>query len=449
MLSAKKMIGFLVSSTRLPILLVMFVLALSVGGALYFFSAKLGFSGPAIRNVDIRSVTPESATITWKSDGPGDSVVEYGTIRALLPATADGNQVVTTGRRIRFNNSVRLYRLSENTTYFFKVSSTNWEGTTTDDNHGSLYSFTTAAVGDLTFSNIQVIDITATSASVMWETDVPSYAAVERNIQPIYFQCPPTTYNPQSDPFYCTVWDPHTPPTTNSLVRLAELQPETEYHFRVRGGPEVGGYYYFQISPVSFTTLPSIGEVIDLQINSSDDDAHEVPGALPSYSHTDPTILAGSTAAPITDGWRWEGLAIPAGSTITEAWVELHQNRRGRGFVSLLSLEDSPNPASFSAASTPPDRWKTRTQWEIRWSWPHTKVVPGTITTASLVNGVQELVDNYGGINSIVFLERGVEAASNLTNEWSAYDLDPSLSARLHIQFIGPSDTTVPIISAD
>jgi len=294
-----------------------------------------------------------------------------------------------------------------------------------------------------------VLDITATSASVTWETNVPSHASVERNIQPIYFLCPYVTYNPQADPIYCAVWDMTL--TTNPVIRLAELQPETKYHFRVRGALGMYSPIWSQISPFSFTTLPSLGEAIDLQIDSSDDDAHEVPGASPTYSHTDPTILAGSTAAPITDGWRWDGLAVPAGSTITEAWVELHQNRRGRGFVSLLSLEDSPNPAPFSAASTPLDRWNTRTQWEIRWAWPHTKVVPTRITTASLVNGVQELVDKYGGINSIVLLERGMEleVESNLTNQWSAYDLDPSLSARLHIQFIGPSDTTVPIISAD
>ena len=43
--------------------------------------------------------------------------------------------------------------------------------------------------------------------------------------------------------------------------------------------------------------------------------------------------------------------------------------------VTLLSLEDSPNPAPFSAGSKPPDRWANRTQWEIQFGWPHTDAV--------------------------------------------------------------------------
>lgn len=408
------------------------------GGALYSFATTGGAPAPVISNVQVTSISSVDATITWDTDVSADSQVSYGTTGALGQSISSGGQVT--------GHSVTLIGLGASTSYLFEVSSTNAGGTTTDDNGGSLYGFTTSGASGLTISNIQILDITGTSATVTWNTNVPSHASVERNIQPIFFLCPLITFNPQADSFYCTTWDQI--PTTNPVVRLAELQPNTEYHIRVRSAVEAGGEIFSQIHPFSFTTLDSIGVAVEQQVARSNDDAHEAPGAIPAYSHTTATIIAGTpSTTPVTGGWRWDGLAIPAGATITEAWVELDQNDVGTGFVSMLSLENSPAPASFSIASAPPDRWNNRTLWEIHWPWPHTQTIGSTITTSSLVIGVQELVDTHGGVDSIVVLERGFTEEPSRTHKWSAYDLAPSLGARLHIQFIDPSDQTTPIIS--
>jgi hypothetical protein len=75
---------------------------------------------PTISNVAVSGITASSAMITWTTDQPGDSLVEYGL------TTAYGNSVKDT---ILFtNHQIILTGLSLSTTYHFRVSSANANG---------------------------------------------------------------------------------------------------------------------------------------------------------------------------------------------------------------------------------------------------------------------------------------------------------------------------------
>ncbi len=94
----------------------------------------LELTPPVISEVSSDNVTPTAATITWTTDVPATSQVEYGLTLAYGSLTPLDTALVT-------GHSVDLSGLTDNTTYHFRVRSKNAaeEETLSDD-----YTFTTA-----------------------------------------------------------------------------------------------------------------------------------------------------------------------------------------------------------------------------------------------------------------------------------------------------------------
>jgi hypothetical protein len=91
---------------------------------------------PTIRNVKVTSVTETSAVITWTTDEPATSQVEYETATSYGSTTPMDANLVT-------SHSVTLSGLSASTTYHFKVKSKDASGNETVDSDRT---FTTSAV---------------------------------------------------------------------------------------------------------------------------------------------------------------------------------------------------------------------------------------------------------------------------------------------------------------
>jgi carbonic anhydrase len=145
------------------------------GGAYYTFSTLVpDFDPPVITDVRVEAITDDSATITWTTDEPANSVVRYGgNISALDSTETDASLVI--------DHSVQLSGINPETTYFFEIESTDGSANTaTDDNGGLFYSFTTleADVTPPAMSGIQAVNIRATSATIVWTTDEPSDSVV-------------------------------------------------------------------------------------------------------------------------------------------------------------------------------------------------------------------------------------------------------------------------------
>ena len=115
-----------------------------------------------ITSVEAVDITDYSATITWTTDVPSDSVVDYTTdiTEPITWTTVTQVESVT-------EHSVDLTSLTPETEYYYRVSSTYDTTTATDDNGGSYYTFTTlghldlegwgwcpdySAIGDVTMS---------------------------------------------------------------------------------------------------------------------------------------------------------------------------------------------------------------------------------------------------------------------------------------------------------
>jgi PGF-pre-PGF domain-containing protein len=89
---------------------------------------------PAITNVAASGITTSSATITWTTDEPSNSVVEYGTT-ASYGSTASDATLVT-------SHYIPLTGLSSGTTYHYRAKSTDASGNTATS---SDYTFTTSS----------------------------------------------------------------------------------------------------------------------------------------------------------------------------------------------------------------------------------------------------------------------------------------------------------------
>jgi peptidoglycan/xylan/chitin deacetylase (PgdA/CDA1 family) len=91
---------------------------------------------PVITNVTASDITSNSATITWDTDEPADSLVKYGTTSGSYTDSKYDSTLVT-------SHSVTPTGLTASTTYYYVVSSTDPSGNTSES---SEHSFTTEAI---------------------------------------------------------------------------------------------------------------------------------------------------------------------------------------------------------------------------------------------------------------------------------------------------------------
>jgi len=99
---------------------------------------QLALAAPEILNVVVLDYTATTATIFWTTNTTSDSVVRYGTTTPPGETEPDSSKVTT--------HFIYLTGLTPGTTYYFEVESTDGLETSTDNNGGAYYSFTTEAV---------------------------------------------------------------------------------------------------------------------------------------------------------------------------------------------------------------------------------------------------------------------------------------------------------------
>ncbi len=186
------------------------------------------FDGPTISNVNHSNITDSTVTITWETDAISNSFVEYSTNSNLSNSKEQGTDI-----KNYTSHSVTLTGLNSNTTYYYRVKSERLEG---GESVSDIYSFATLASEEINISgggggviiidktdkeapvisNVEIINITANSAEIKWQTNEESTSFVEYGEDINYG----STYGS---------WEM----TIEHIVILNNLEPEKEYHFRV------------------------------------------------------------------------------------------------------------------------------------------------------------------------------------------------------------------------
>lgn len=72
----------------------------------------------------VKKVTGTVAEISWSTDAPGSSIVKYGTNSSALNQTAEAPWGGTKESNGDYNHTVWVKNLTPNTTYYFKVETT-------------------------------------------------------------------------------------------------------------------------------------------------------------------------------------------------------------------------------------------------------------------------------------------------------------------------------------
>lgn len=129
-------------------------------------------TGPVISGVYSDKAGSDTVSINWITDEASTTKVEYG-------MTASYGYSTPVDAALTTNHIKAISGLSPSTTYHYRVVSADNAGNTTVS---SDFTFTTADPADTAapvISNIQVKDITASSAVVTWTTDEASTTQVE------------------------------------------------------------------------------------------------------------------------------------------------------------------------------------------------------------------------------------------------------------------------------
>ncbi|MDZ7366939.1 MAG: fibronectin type III domain-containing protein [candidate division KSB1 bacterium] len=171
---------------------------------------------PIISNVTATNFTSSSAHITWSTDEPADSQVEYGLTTSYGSSSLPDPALVT-------SHTVTLSGLQPNTTYHYRVKSKDAAGNLSTSGD---FTFTTLPV-DVTppeITKVAANNISASTATINWNTNEAGDSQVEYGLT--------TSYGSSSSLDAALV--------TSHSVTLSNLQPNTTYHYRVKSKDAAG-----------------------------------------------------------------------------------------------------------------------------------------------------------------------------------------------------------------
>ncbi len=199
---------------------------------------------PVITNIQVTSVTATSATIVWTTDEAATSFVDYDTDGAPYASVATTAGLATA-------HSVALSGLQPNTTHHFRVRSGD---ASSNEAFSTDLTFMTASVQDTlppVITNIQVTNVTATSATIVWTTDEAATSFVD--------------YDTDGAPYAAVA--PTSGLATAHSVTLSGLQPNTTYHFRVRSVDAYGNESFgTNMTLATWDALPPV--ITNIQVTS-------------------------------------------------------------------------------------------------------------------------------------------------------------------------------------
>jgi hypothetical protein len=246
---------------------------------------------PAISAVTASGVTSNSATITWTTDQPSSSQVEYG------PNSGYGT-LSTYSAALTVSHSVTITGLAAGITWNYAVISAGSGGTATSGN----FTFSTPAipVGPV-ISGVSASGVTANSAIISWTTDTASSTQAEYG----------TTMA------YGTLSALSAGPVTSHSVTLTGLTPGTAYDYAGISGNSGGTT---TSANFTFTTPAAAGGgpspvLQNVSYWGITGNAITVSWATDQLSNT--SIQYGTTAAMSQTGMVQTALTIGHGGTLS------------------------------------------------------------------------------------------------------------------------------------
>ncbi len=183
--------------------------------------------------VEVSDLSFNNATISWTTDFPSDSQVEYGDSENFGALSQINSSPV-------IHHSVVLHDLAADTNYIFRVRSQPSAGTAVlSGNHEfTTLSHSTPVVAAANVSSVASSNITETAATITWSTDKAATSQVQFGLSSGYGE-----------------WSAFSSSmATSHSVNLTGLTANTTYHFRVNSIDEVSNETFSE--DYTFTTQP-------------------------------------------------------------------------------------------------------------------------------------------------------------------------------------------------
>jgi hypothetical protein len=173
------------------------------------FSGTLDTVPPSISGVSADSITSSRAVISWATNEPATSRVEYGITTAYGAST-------TADLTLTANHSQLLTGLTANTIYNYRVISKDAAGNQAASGNFTFTTFTGGGSPPV-ISNVTASQLTPTGATISWRTDVVADTQVEYGVTTTYGLLTPL--NPSL--------------VTSHSASLSGLSAGQTYHYRV------------------------------------------------------------------------------------------------------------------------------------------------------------------------------------------------------------------------
>ena len=161
---------------------------------------------------------------------------------------------------------------------------------------------------------------------------------------------------------------------------------------------------------VNITITPAGGTVIiDVSVNASTDDAEEREGSTMLLASSDLELVVDEKGRDQKVGLRFNGLTIPPGATITNAYVQFQADETSSGMPALtINGQLSPNPGTFTSVSGNISS-RPLTGASVEWSpaqWDTIGEAGLNQRTPNIAPVLQEIVDQGGWSsgNSLVII---------------------------------------------
>ena len=172
----------------------------------------------------------------------------------------------------------------------------------------------------------------------------------------------------------------------------------------------------------------------DVRVNASPDDAEETVTNSLRLANADLDMLIDDTQNNLAVGLRFNGVAVPKGSTVTNAYVQFEADQPWANPTSLvIEGQAADNPPTFSGTNKIVPR--PRTLADVNWgpgSWLTVGEAGFDQRTANLAAVIQEIVNrsNWTSSNSLVLVITG--SGRRVAEAW---DSNPAAAPLLHVEW--------------
>ncbi len=363
-----------------------------------------------ITTLRVKSVVGNSVTLEWNATGDDGNIgtatsydIRYSTTAIAISnwstrTQAQGEPSPASPGSLQ---SVTITGLNPESKYFFAIRALDEAGNISDLDTTTVTATTGVDVTPPAISNIQVENITATSADISWDTDEPATSEVSYGKTASYEE-PKIT---------------KTSLVTKHSIKLSGLTAQTAYHFRVSSKDAKNNLS--SSSDSTFTTLPST-----ISLNFSADKTSVAGGQEVTLNWN---TLPVATSCNASGAWSGTKAASGSEKVIVNASSEYKLTCSLTGLPSVtqsvtitIISTSSFNDGDLVRVSSLPGE-EGRNVWIIKISPDRKKLYRRLILSADIFNQYGHL--KWSNVKEVSQEVRDVFAVSNYVR---AYDPNPS-----------------------